>query len=346
MKKYNEVYDALKEKISRGEYPPGQKLPSKRRLSDIYGVSLITVEHALGMLFDEGLVSSVPRSGYFVCPHSALSAPQGGAVFSPLSERAVPSGASFEYSLWFKTVRSVMSRRGEELFSPCPVEGVCALRNAIAEYLGRCRSLPADPRRIIIGSGAEALYSMIVSILGRDRVYGIEDPSYPRIRAAYERAGASVCPLRMGEDGIVGEELQKKDFSVLHVTPFHSFPTGVTTSVEKKREYLAWARGGGVLVEDDFDSEFYTPGHPVVPVYRMDPDRVIYLNTFSKSLSPAIRIGYMILPEEYLPRFRELYEPFSCSVPVMDQYVLAEFLGNGSFERHLGRLRRRMKNGG
>jgi GntR family transcriptional regulator/MocR family aminotransferase len=160
----------------------------------------------------------------------------------------------------------------------------------------------------------------------------------------YEDMGVKIEKLKMSTDGIETEALLKGKMDVLHVTPFSSYPTGVTTSPAKRYEYLKWAKDKGYIIEDDFNSEFFLPGNPIESLFTLDNhQRVIYMNTFSKSISPAIRIGYLILPESLLARYEELLGNFSCTVPVLDQYILAEFLKSGNFERHLNRIRRNMK---
>jgi GntR family transcriptional regulator/MocR family aminotransferase len=241
-------------------------------------------------------------------------------------------------------VRSVISEYGEELLEKSPNEGCAILRNSIAEYLLRYRGIFAQPQQIIIGSGAETLYGAVVRLLGQDRVYGIEDPSYAQIRKVYEGSGAECELLVMGDDGIRSEALGAARADVLHVTPFHSYPSGVTATVGKRYEYLNWAgkKDGRYIVEDDFDSEFFMPGKPIETLFMTDRnEKVIYINTFSKSLSPSMRMGYMILPEHLRGRYREQLGDFSCTVPVIDQYVLAEFINQGHFEQHLNRVRRK-----
>lgn len=347
-KKYDELYRELKKQILSGEYRAGEKLPSKRVMADRTGYSTVTVATAYGRLEDEGYIIPRERSGYYVCRIETGVLRQGEAVVPAirrLSEETAPPKGDFEYSLWFKTVRKVISEQGERLFVKADGKGCAVLRNAIADYLARYRGMHADPARIIIGSGAEQLYETAVKCLGRVPVVGIESPCYEQIPAVYEGMGVPCCPLPMGEDGIESQALASGGFDVLHVTPFHSYPSGVTTSIVKRYEYLAWAeRTGGTIIEDDFDSEFFMPGQPIESLYSLDrSDSVIYLNTFSKSLSPAMRIGYMILPDSLMPIYERRLGGFSCSVPVMEQYVLAEFIAGGSFERHLNRMRRRMK---
>ena len=345
-KKYYSIYLEVKEKILAGELAHGEKLPSKRVMADMRGVSLVTVENAYAMLEEEGYIFSRERSGYFVARIERFSGEKSANPHTQIlhlpEEHTMPS-EDFEYSLWFKTIRKVISERDAELFVRSPSKGCAVLRNALVDYLYRYRGMLADPNCLIIGSGSEQLYEIAVKILGRDKIYGIENPSYSQIEAVYSGAGARICRLAFGEDGIESCALAENEFDVLHVTPFHSYPSGVTTSISKRYEYLKWAsKKQGYIIEDDFDSEFFIPGHPIEPLYSLDTSgSVIYINTFSKSLSPSMRMGYMILPKALLPEYEKNLGIFSCSVPVLDQYVLAEFISNGSFERHLNRMRRK-----
>lgn len=342
MKKYLSIYQDIKNKIVSGEFKSGEKLPSKRITADKTGTSIITVEKAYSMLCDEGYVISKERSGYFVAELDLpfkVSLPQ--KEIARLDERVDTSKIKdFEYSIWFKTVRKVISEKGNELFVKSPNKGCAVLRNAISDYLLRYRGMRAEPERIIIGSGSEQLYETVVKILGRDKVFGIENPSYEQIEAVYLSEFAKIKKLEMGKDGI--KELDKS-VDVLHVTPFKSYPTGVTTSALKRYEYLKWAGGVKYIVEDDFNSEFFMPGQPIESLYSMDSlNRVIYINTFSKSLSPSMRMGYMILPPQLMEKYNETVGGFSCTVPVLDQYILAEFISSGNFERHLNKIRRKL----
>lgn len=344
-KKYLTVYRTIKNKIICGEYKAGEKLPSKRTAADRTGCSVITVEKAYNMLIDEGYIVSRQRSGYFVGEIDILPTGKNTNVpaFSYLVE-SEPDGKAhdFGYSVWFKTIRKVIAEKGERLFIKSPNKGCEVLRNAIADYLLRYRNMIAEPERIIIGSGSEQLYETVVKILGRDKIYGIENPSYSQIEAVYRAEEAQIKKLKMGSDGIESRELDR-NIDVLHVTPFRSYPTGVTTSALKRFEYLKWAEKGGYIVEDDFNSEFFIPGQPIESLYSLDRGAsVIYINTFSKSLSPSMRIGYMILPTQLMPVYDEKLGGFSCSVPVLDQYILAEFISSGNFERHLNRMRRKL----
>ncbi|MBQ8627374.1 MAG: PLP-dependent aminotransferase family protein [Agathobacter sp.] len=352
--KYYYLYIAIKEDILSGVLKKNEKLPSKRSLAEHLGVSLITVETAYQMLKDEGYIESRERSGYFVTELNLVVKVKKERRQLKLLEEEIHEnnennwagdrgGARiFPESLYFKTVRSVLAEYGSKLLDKSPNEGCIILRNAIAKYLLRYRGIFAQPEQIIIGSGAEHLYNAVVRMMGNDVVYGIENPSYMQIRKVYEGMGATCELLKMGSEGICSEELEKTRAKVLHVTPFHSYPSGVTATVRKRHEYLEWAKkNDGIIVEDDFDSEFFMPGKPMDTLYMTDNNQsVIYINTFSKSLSASIRIGYMILPERLLTKYKETMGEFSCTVPVLDQYVLAEFIERGHFEQHLNRVRR------
>lgn len=347
-KKYLLIYQKLKEQILSGEYSFGDKLPSKRVTADKFGCSVITVETAYNMLADEGYITAKERSGYYINQIDTLSSFSSQPKYVTLDYLEVPIAGyhshDFEYSLWFKTIRKVISEREQELFIKSPTMGCAILRNAIADYLYRYRGMVAQPGQIIIGSGAEQLYEIVVKMLGRNLTYGIENPSYSRIEAVYSGTGAVIKKLPMGIDGIESNALKDSTIDVLHVTPFRSYPTDVTVSVAKRYEYLRWAENGKYIVEDDFNSEFFKPGQPVETLYALShSESVIYINTFSKSLSPSMRIGYMILPPHLLSVYEKTFGEFSCSVPVLDQYVLAEYISSGNFERHLNRARRKQQ---
>ena len=344
---YLQLYHQLRGDIVSGVYPNGKKLPSKRLLAEQTGVSVITVEHAYAILCDEGYLEPRERSGYFVSYSAADCFP----VAEPDSVRQLPSARDladdFPFSVLAKTMRRVLSEYGESILVKSPNNGCTELRKAIAAYLARCRGINVAPSQIVIGSGAEYLYGLIVQLLGRERVFALENPSYEKIRRVYLANGVTCDMLRLGGDGIRTSELARTDASVLHVTPFHSFPSGITASVGKRSEYIRWAHSrGGYIVEDDFDSEFTLSSKAEDTLFSLEPKRsVLYLNTFSKTIAPSMRLGYMVLPESLTDAFEQSVGFYSCTVPVFEQYVLAELLSNGDFERHINRVRRRRRKG-
>ena len=287
------------------------------------------------MIFDE--------SGFYVCFGGAAAPP---APRARLEDMSVREGAppDFPFSLWAKTMRAVLSDYDRRILDRCPSKGCYDLRLALSAWLGRSRGLSVSPEQIVVGSGAEYLYSLIVQLLGRERPFALEDPCYGQIRRVYEANGARCLALPMGEDGIESAALAGCEAGVLHVTPYHSYPSGVTASAAKRHEYLAWAEAhGSMIVEDDYDAEFAAPGRRVQTIFSLDPARVIYLNTFSKLLAPSVRTGFLVLPEGLLEAYRARLDFYSCTVPVFDQLVLAEFINAGHMERYLNRRRRKRK---
>lgn len=341
---YLQLYEQLREDITKGILPFGTKLPSKRLLAAETQVSVITIQHAYAILCDEGYTEARQRSGYFVIykENDFLSSSE---IFAPVSTAAHhmhSSKSTFPFSVLARTMRRVLSDYQEEILVKSPNHGCPGLRLAICAYLARSRGIFTRPEQIIIGSGAEYLYSLIAQLLGKDRIFALENPSYDKIRRVYQAHGVQCDLLKMSTDGIRTCELQRTHASVLHVTPFHSYPSGITASASKRREYLDWAKErDGYIIEDNYDSELTVSRKPEDPLFTMTQDSsVIYLNTFSETIAPSLRVGYLILPESLLTPFDERLGFYSCTVPVFEQYVLAELLNSGDFERHINRVRR------
>ena len=352
---YLNIYERLKNDITEGVYDPGSRLPSKRVAADRYGVSVITIQHSYELLEEEGYITPRERSGYFVSydPSDVF----GGTRHGPdrdtaeARETEVPeqtSGQEFEpfpFSVYAKTVRRVLSEKAEAVLVKAPGQGCSELREAIAGYLARSRGIKVTPDRIVIGSGAEYLYGMIVDMLGRYRIYGIEDPSYGKILQVYNLNGAHTEHLKLGKNGIRTSELEKSGAGVLHITPYRSYPSGISASASKKREYISYAKSRGAwIIEDDFESEYSPLSKPEETLFQIDGGvRVIYVNSFSKTISPGIRVAYMVLPKLLTEVYKDRVGFSSCSVPTLDQLVLAELLSAGDFERHINRVRRNIR---
>lgn len=341
---YMQIYRQLREEIINGSLKPGTKLPSKRSLAEELGASIITVEHAYALLIDEGYALAKPRSGLYAAFGSSTVPPSSRRA-SLADMRATPSGADdFPFSVWAKIMRSVLSEYDRSILATCPGIGCTPLREALADYLQRSRDLSVSPEQIIIGSGAEYLYSLVVQLLGPGCVIALENPSYQKIRLVYEANGASCESLTMGSDGIVSSELAASRADALHVTPFHSFPSGITATAAKRHEYAAWAEEhNSIIIEDDYDSEFASLSRQIETICSISPERVVYINTFSKLLAPAIRTGFMILPGTLLESYRQKLGFYSCTVPVFDQLVLAEFIEEGHMERYINRRKRKLR---
>ena len=347
---YLQLYRQLRHDITDGVYANGAKLPSKRTLAAETGTSVITAGHAYDLLSDEGYVEARERSGYYVIYRSRDQFPvpdQGALISSARSGGQIGhyQEGQFPFSVFARTVRRVLTTRAEQILSRPHNSGIPELRLAIASYLARSRGMKVQPDQIIIGAGAEYLYSMVVQMIGRDRIYALEKPCYEKIRSVYEANGAVCEQLALDAEGIRSSELERTKATVLHVTPFHSYPSGITASASKRHEYIRWAKEReALIVEDDYDSEFSELTKSEDTLFSLEPDNcVLYINTFSVTIAPAMRMGYMVLPGA---RCKELYQAisfYSCTVPAFEQYVLAEFINGGDFERHINRVRRRRR---
>ena len=344
---YLQLYLQLREDIVGGIYPYGEKLPSKRTVADEVGVSTVTVEHAYALLCDEGYAEARERSGFFVTfrTDGGFAAPSRPEPIKSVSHLSHGTAPGFPLSVLTRTMRSVMADYGQRILERSPNSGTVELREAIRKYLARSRGIHADVGQIVIGSGSEYLYGLTVELLGRDLRYAIESPSYKKIEQVYRSSGVIPEPLPLGHDGIESEALRNCSAHVLHLSPYRSFPSGVTASASKRHEYLRWAKAGNrYLIEDDFESEFSVSMKGEETLFsHTDRDDVIYMNTFSKTVSSSFRIGYMVLPRHLVPRFEERLGFYSCTVPTYMQFVLAALLENGDFERHINRVRRKKR---
>ena len=277
----------------------------------------------------------------------------GGTMISALTQaEGVPATDQYEaaatelsFAGFARTMRRVLSEYAEECMQRSPNEGTLYFRESIARYLQRSRGIHVDVSQIIVGAGSEYLYSLIVQMLGRERVYALEDPSYEKIRRVYEANGAHCELLKLGHHGIHSSELRRSNAGVLHVTPFDSYPSGVTATAGKRQEYISWAKQRqAMIIEDDYASEFSPSTKSEDTLFSLAPEEtVIYMNTFTKTISPAIRTGYMLLPKKWAAELKAKISFYSCTVPTYDQYVLAEYLNSGAFERYINRVRRKRR---
>ena len=347
--KYLQLYEELRSGIVQGAWPCGQRLPSRRQIAQERGLSAVTVDHCYELLSQEGYIEARPRSGFYVIYRAADAFATAVLPAAPAeSPRRAPAEGGddrFPFSVLARTMRRVILEYDEALLEKPPNPGCDALRRALSLYLARSRGIHAAPEQIVIGSGAEYLYGMVVEMLGADRIYGLESPSYQKIEQVYRALGVACDLLPLEKDGIRSAALAATAASVLHITPFRSFPSGVTASATRRGEYIRWAAAGDrYIVEDDFESEFSLLRKPEETVFSLSGrENVIYLNTFSRTISPALRAGYMVLPPRLLPLFEARVGFYSCTVPVFEQYLLAELLESGDFERHINRVRRQKR---
>ena len=341
---YEALYRCIRRDILAGTLKAGEKLPSKRTLAQNLEVSKITVEAAYNQLLEEGYIRSQEKVGYFVeqveqPPVLQLSA----RPTQPIPQPELTGSEHFPFSVWSRLQREVMLDYGERLLLPMPNQGIPELRCAIAGHLAAFRGMEVDPGNILIGAGTDFLYNLLIQLLGREPIYAVEDPGYEKIRKIYAAGGVTCMGARMDDKGVLPDCLGEA--RVLHISPTHHFPTGIVTPLSRRQELLDWARNhDGWIIEDDYDSEFRFDAHPKPAMQSLCGSQVIYMNSFSKSLAPSIRISYMVLPHQLMEKFQRELGFYSCTVPSFEQYTLARFLSRGYFEKHINRMRKFYKN--
>lgn len=347
---YLQLYKQIRDDIVKGAYPYNSKLPSQRVLAADAGVSTVTVEHAYELLCDEGYAQPHQRSGYKVIfrQSNGFAPAKGQIPQPPVGHKTSESHTeypAFPVSTLSRTMRKVLSDHYDVILEKSPNCGLPQLRGAIKNYLARNRGVYVETGQIIVGSGAEYLYGLIVMLLGKDRVYAVESPSYEVIEKIYAAAGVRYELLPLAADGIETAALCSSNADVLHTTPYRSFPSGVTASASKRHEYISWAgKNDRFIIESDYGSEFAVASQPMETLFALsDRDNVIYMNTFSKTISSSMRFGYMVLPQRLTELFSKKLGFYSCTVPTFEQYVLAELINSGNFERHINRVRRKMR---
>ena len=361
---YEYVYQQIRDDIVAGRIAAGEHLPSKRAFASHLGISVITIENAYSQLLAEGYICSKPRRGYYACElpdvpvlastmedvdrDAASAGPSVHDVdgrpeqFAPLSPSALEAAR-----LWQSALRATLASEDErEIFSPAPAQGTARLRCAIAHHLRGTRGMSVNPDNIVIGAGAQLLDTMLVQLLGADKIYAVEDPGYLRLTRIYRAMGCKVRHIPLDGEGVNLSALLNAGADVLHLMPSHQYPTGLVTSIARRYALLSWVaeQPGRYLIEDDFDCEFRLAGKPIPALASIDAAQsVIYTNTFSKSLSSALRLAYMVLPDELMERFRRELGFYASSVSSVDQVALARLLESGDYERHVNRVRVRAR---
>ncbi|MBQ6808765.1 MAG: PLP-dependent aminotransferase family protein [Firmicutes bacterium] len=356
---YEQLYSFIREDILAGQLPPHSKLPSKRALAQHLTLSVATVQNAYAQLIAEGYLYTKEKQGHFVSSLETNAPREKGREnsFGEKGEELLPkkeeyffdlksnslSEENFPFSAWAKIMREVISEQGKGLLQPLQYNGVPELRCAISQYLLHFRGMLASPEQIIIGAGSEYLYNLMIQLLGKEVSYGFENPGYEKLHRIFRMNRVAHFPLGMDADGLSCRELRCSPVQAVHISPAHHYPTGIVMPISRRQELLRWAaeQKGRYIIEDDYDSEFRFSGRPIPTLFSIDEQqRVIYLNTFSKSIAPSIRISYMVLPWELLQRFRQEMSFYSCTVPSFEQYTLAKFIRGGGFERHINRMKK------
>ena len=355
---YEYLYKQIKSDIVNRILSPDEKLPSKRALAKHLSVSTITVENAYSQLCAEGYLYSVPKSGFYVSDISTRTPiPEGKPVRHIQTVPASPeyfadfvnnstATDTFPFATWTKLLRETMAEHAANLMARSPSAGIIQLRSAIADYLYQFRGMSVEPEQIIVGAGTEYLYGLLIQLLGHNKTYAVEDPGYQKITKIYRSNHVECVPIPLDNHGVIAEKLLSSKADILHISPAHHFPTGIVTPVSRRYEILSWAAmGERYIIEDDYDSEFRLQGKPIPSLYSIDTsDKVIYINTFSKSLASTIRISYMVLPKPLLTRYNKELSFYSCTVSNFEQYTLAKFIEEGYLEKHINRMRNYYRN--
>ena len=350
---YEYLYRRIREDILSGKLTAGERLPSKRALAEHLRLSVITVEGAYAQLEAEGYLYTLPKRGFFVSQVDRTPAPKAPEPPTiPVPEAARQwrldlksnqvDTARFPVSTWARLTRQVLSEDGAALLRPVPHQGLEALRRAIADDLRDYRGMSVSPEQIIVGAGAEYLYLLLAQLLGPGAVFAAEDPGYPKIRQVYGKCGAACRPVPLDAQGMDLAALAASGATVAHLSPSHHYPTGLVTPIARRQALLRWAESvDGFIIEDDYDSEFRFSGRPLPTLQSIDRSgRVLYMNTFSQTISPSMRVGFVVLPPRLLERYRRELDFYACTVPALEQHVLARFLSGGYYEQHLSRMRK------
>lgn len=363
--------NSIRSQIRGGQLSADEKLPSKRALAAHLGVSVITVQNAYEQLIGEGYIYSIEKKGFFVTD-IALDGVAEDYVIS--AEDCLPSSAApataneststasvplffdfrnnataserFPFSQWTRVMRSVLAGGDQKLLQRQTVSGIYELRLAISRYLASFRNMQVSPEQIIIGAGTESLYSMLVQFFGSTKTFAVENPGYHKIAKIFEANGAKTIPIQIDRQGIPPLLLEENQIDIVHISPSHHFPTGRVMPIRRRLELLNWAEQNPsrFIIEDDYDSEFRFAGKPLPTMQTGSTDRVIYVNTFSKTIAPSFRISYMILPPSLSQSFQKNLGFYSCPVSAFEQFTLARFIDAGLYERHLIRMKNYYRN--
>jgi GntR family transcriptional regulator/MocR family aminotransferase len=352
---HDKIYNQIKNKILSGELPPATKLLSIKNLAIELSVSRNTVEYAYQQLFAEGYIHSKPRSGYYVSfidpeflPSHCQTGTPPGQVFKDEKSYSFDfhpasiSPESFPVNLWRKLYIDSLKEDPKQLTSYSNQQGNTALRYELQRYLARSRGVSCSPEQIVLCSGLQDSLSILAPILRENHSqFAIEDPGHFIPKSVFRNHSFSISPVPLNSDGLAIDSLYKTKSTVVYVTPSHQFPLGYIMPVANRLKLIDWAKNvGGVIIEDDYDSELRYYGKPIPALQGLHPEEnIVYIGTFSKVLSPALRVSYMVLPYQLLMIYDKLFDHYSTTVSLLDQRTLSKFMEQGYWERHLRKMR-------
>lgn len=349
---YEYIYKCIKNDILTGALKSGEKLPSKRSLADNLSVSLITIENAYSQLLYEGYIYSVEKKGYYISDIENYSIKQNENTVKTIASTTKSDSPAvdfqnnpydkdiFPFSVWAKITRKTLLDHGTELLNKSENKGSAKLRLSIAEYLSSYKGMSVNPDNIVIGAGMEYLYGLILQLLGRNKMIAVEDPCHTKVSHIYESNGVKVMHIPIDNMGFNDREINLANVSCIHISPSHHYPTGIVMPAIRRHSIINKVRQNNVyIIEDDYDSELRYKGKPLEAMAALAPDKVIYMNTFSKTLMNSVRIAFMVLPDSLLDEYNKKLSFYSCTVSNMEQLTLSAFIDEGYFERHINRTR-------
>lgn len=340
---YIQIYEYFKNEIINGTYKAHSKLPSKRNLAKEYNISLNTVDNAYSKLLEEGFIYSKERQGFFVSDVGELYVLDSKPIHITKEEENIEydfsySGVSeeFPYKIFKKISSNIFDNK--DILEKVDYQGYLPLRTQISEYLDKSRGFKADPSQIVISSGSEYLFQIIFKLISGK--FGIEDPGYNMLSNIMDTNDINYEFIPVDKNGMDLTKLKKSKSDFCVITPAHQFPTGVIMNMQRRVELLNMKKIKYVI-EDDYDSEFKYSKRPVPALKSIDVnDKVIYIGSFSKSISPSFRVSFMVLPFDLVEKYNKIFKFFICPVSIMVQKMLTTFIETGEFEKHLNRMRK------
>lgn len=351
---YQQIYEHIKSEIKKGKLLAGEKLPSTRLLAEHLQVSRSTVKLSYEQLEAEGYLEAKPSRGYYVCRVEELHQIQ---VLSKTEEKPKKQNerylvdfspnavdmTHFPLDTWLKLTKNCILENPNHLFALGDSKGELIFRETIQRYLYASRGVDCNVEQIIVGAGNDYLLMLLGNILGANRVVAMENPTYPKAYRIFHSLGYQLKAIQMDQMGAMIESLEQTNADISYVMPSHQFPTGTVLPIGRRIQLLKWAaqKENRYIIEDDYDSEFRFKGKPIPALKAIDHlDKVIYMGTFSKSIAPAFRVSYMVLPKELLGVYEKEYQDLSQTVSRLDQKLLDQFIREGYFERHLNKMRK------
>jgi GntR family transcriptional regulator / MocR family aminotransferase len=347
-----QIEDQLRQAIRSDILRPGARLPSTRDLARELGISRPTVVDAYAQLAGEGYLELRPGTRPRVTGCAGPCQPPATVRPDPQPEprynfgSGAPDLSAFPRSAWLRSMREALAKMRDADFGYTDPHGTEVLRLALRDYLGRVRGVVTDAERVVITSGygqGRTLVMRALAARGVRRV-GVEDPCHDEVRSSAAGAGLELVPVPVDGDGVVVDALEGTGVGAVFVTPAHQYPTGAVLSGARRMALLDWLRRRDtVAIEDDYDAEYRYDRAPVGALQAMDPERMVYAGTASKTLAPAMRLGWLVVPPRLLDEVRRQQRQSDFGVSRIDQHAFADFLSRGELDRHLRRMRVRYR---